>query len=245
VPPADQSLPYDVLCLSGVPYGHRYTPVMRWRQAFAVGLRESLAIDRPEDAGDEADAAGRTSLRVPGRPIRSRLSARISVASNGCSRTAQQRGETEKHLQITGGRTWIRTTDLFLIRAALCPTATRIRRASPPVPDLRIPADTLPARRLVTSRSITAEHRPASSSLRSLDRAARSRLADYPCAPPTDDCKTSITCSTPVAASRNPPREEAPSRLSRASSLQAELGRLPRRPNPVSGSTLTSPIERV
>jgi hypothetical protein len=36
VPPADQSLPSDVLCLSGVPYGHAYTPVMPFVQAFGA-----------------------------------------------------------------------------------------------------------------------------------------------------------------------------------------------------------------
>jgi hypothetical protein len=40
---------------------------------------------------------------------------------NGCSRAAKRSGETEKDLQMTGGRTWIRTTDLFLIRQAEWP----------------------------------------------------------------------------------------------------------------------------
>jgi hypothetical protein len=37
------------------------------------------------------------------------------------------------------------------------------------------------------------------------DRAAQSRLVDHPAAPPTDDCKASITGSTPVAASNKTP----------------------------------------
>ena len=48
---------------------------------------------------------------------------------NGCSRTARQRGANGISLEAAGGRTWIRITDLFLIREALCPTEMRVCRS--------------------------------------------------------------------------------------------------------------------
>ena len=50
------------------------------------------------------------------------VSARANCAQafglqKACKRRSGRRVEREKSLQITGGRTWIRTRDLFLVRA--------------------------------------------------------------------------------------------------------------------------------
>ena len=56
-----------------------------------------------------------------------------------------------------------------------------------------------------SSRPITWDYRRVARAPRKLDCAAQSRPVDYACAPPADVCKTSITGSTPVAASNNFP----------------------------------------
>jgi hypothetical protein len=69
------------------------------------------------------------------------------VAAGGW-RLAKDAGEVIS-LEVAGGRTWIRITDLFLIREALCLTEMSVRRASPPMLKPRVAADRWPTRRLV------------------------------------------------------------------------------------------------
>ena len=66
--------------------------------------------------GHAADGADHDeALRVPARVIR----AHALGLQKACKRGIGRRAEREKSLQMTGGRTWIRTRDLFLIREAL------------------------------------------------------------------------------------------------------------------------------
>jgi hypothetical protein len=81
-------------------------------------------------------------------------------------------------------------------------TATRAHSVLREALVRRLPTE---CRRDTSSRSVTAEYRPASTSHRHLDCAAQSRLADHRQVPASHVCKTLITGSTPVAASKKTP----------------------------------------
>ena len=81
----------------------------------------------------DARAAGSSSVWSPARheaPVTTEARESLCVPSttehtralglqNGCRTRPEGRARIAISLQITGGRTWIRTTDLFLIREAL------------------------------------------------------------------------------------------------------------------------------
>jgi hypothetical protein len=66
--------------------------------------------------GHAPDGADRNEAQ--GVPARANYAQAFGL-QKACKRRSGRRVEREKSLQIAGGRTWIRTRDLFLIREAL------------------------------------------------------------------------------------------------------------------------------
>ena len=71
-------------------------------------MRSSVWSGHAADGVDHNQAQG-----VPARAVHDRAFG----LQKACKRRSERRVTREKSLQIAGGRTWIRTRDLFLIRA--------------------------------------------------------------------------------------------------------------------------------
>ena len=75
-----------------------------------TSLQSSVWGGHAANGADHNEAQG-----VPIRAIRNRAFG----LQKACKRRSRRRVKRKKSLQMTGGRTWIRTRDLFLIREAL------------------------------------------------------------------------------------------------------------------------------
>ena len=106
--------------------------------------RERRPVGRPS-AKEPLPIQG---VLIPARAIHNRAFG----LQKACNRQIRRKGKREKSLQIAGGRTWIRTRDLFLIREAR--QATELLRAGALEPTLGRPhhcrhhADETPRRAL-------------------------------------------------------------------------------------------------
>jgi len=78
-----------------------------WQSASELQSRAQMAVVRPDGSHNEAQSGSFRANHTQAFGLQ-----------NGCRTRAERRGEREKSLQTGGGRTWIRTRDLFLIRQA-------------------------------------------------------------------------------------------------------------------------------
>jgi hypothetical protein len=69
----------------------------------------SVWVGRPANAGGHNEGQALPMCTIP---------THACGLQNGCRTGFRRRGSIAISLEITGGRTWIRTTDLFLIRQA-------------------------------------------------------------------------------------------------------------------------------